>query len=340
MMNYQIKTFGSKNVVEPTPTSSISEKFKSLEQQKNNVATQNTHGNTAKPLFKPSVLTIISEQDDKRISTLLINMGFTDFVLATHEKTRILFLCDDMNVDDHSFVSDYGTDINSDESLSTLTAITQSSSIVGIRSSLASIMEKISLVDIDALRGNRSFFSIFSKKVSTKDDFFALDKEIMNEVRMCMKHLEKLKQLFPSFNNVDEETEKQFRKLTVYIIAGQLRIDLEKSTMSNTTQTDFFAAQTMNDHKESVSRFERRVQNLALIRQTMLLRMSQLRLELKNILALVDQTTEIISVVIPTWKQQVLTVFSSNTALANDFYDVLEKTQKSMQEKLQNAKGA
>ena len=51
-------------------------------------------------------------------------------------------------------------------------------------------------------------------------------------------------------------------------------------------------------------RFERRIHNLMLIRQTILMRMSQLRLEENNFLTLIDQTNDILTFVIPTWNNK------------------------------------
>lgn len=347
MTDYQIKTFFNKQAEPTMPNNPIVDKFKAMEQNKPKpvqVTTppQSTVG-VAKPLFTPSVKLAMSADENSIIDASLRKLNFTDFFMEVHEKSRLFLLKDAIKIDNHTYISDYGSDINSDDALNQLTAITQATSISEIREYLATIMEKINLVDIEGMREKKAslFASFFNKKVNTKEGFFELDAEIEQLVLKCKQSLGKLKKILPTFDTVDDDTEKQFRKLTVLIIAGQLRLDQEKTKVVPQEQlVDFFAKQNQTDLTESINRFERRIQNLMIIRQTMLLRMSQLRLELKNILSLVDQTTEIVTIVIPTWKQQILTVFSSKQAISNDFFDVLENTQKAMQQKLTNATGA
>lgn len=318
-----IKTFGgveskSKPIAPPTPTAS------------------------AKPLFKPAVKLTLDADETQIINECLTSLGFTDFHMTDSEKSRILFLKDEIKIDDHVYIGEYGSNINSDESLEKLTKISQSPASAQLHEVLRLIMENMSKIDMENFTEERSqLMRFFGKKTIRKEDFPEFVKEMKANVAKCQSHLNTLQKTVPLFESVDDETEKQFRMLSVIIVAGQLRINKEKAKIAEdeTKQGDFFAAQRLQDIKAAVERFGRRVHNLMLIRQTMLMRMGQLRLEQKNVLALIDQTQDIVQLVIPTWLQHMLTLSSAKGTQSTEFYEALAKSQQALHDKLTNVTG-
>ena len=124
-----------------------------------------------------------------------------------------------------------------------------------------------------------------------------------------MNHLKKSQQIF---GELFQKNEQQFRSLTIYLLAGQLRLEQEQQDLLQqpTESKNLFAQQAQLDKKDNLARFERRLHTLKILRHTVLLRMGQLRLEQKNTLMLIDHANETINLVIPAWRQQVLALFS------------------------------
>lgn len=350
-----IKTFGHvkpSTTVEPKPLFGASTQpvkassglYDRLRQAEANIAPKTPpmqSQGAAKPIFAPTVKATLDDEENTKIAEALKSLGFSDFDLTPIEKSRILYTKDEIKVKDHQYITEYGSEICSEKIIQKLTDLTQMASSDTIRTSLNKIMAGIKRVDIDAIF-NKSFLkSFFSRSISTREDYIILEKEITKDAQACKDAVSKLKQHIPVFDEVEAETDKQFRMLSVLIVAGQLRINQEKDIISTTTipDNDFFAKQSLTDLQDCLSRFERRINNLMLIRQTILMRMSQLRLEEKNFLTLIDQTTDILTLVIPSWKQQMISVFSSKSN-GNSEYNSLLNIQTELLQKMSNATGA
>jgi hypothetical protein len=96
-----------------------------------------------------------------------------------------------------------------------------------------------------------------------------------------------------------------------------------------------FAHQAQLDKKDALSRFERRLQTLKVLRHTVLLRIGQLRLEQKNTLTLIDQANEMLNLMIPAWRQQIMALFSLSSSDNNsELYAQLAATQESLNKQL------
>ena len=340
--NNASSTIGSPTVI--SSGNSMQDRLRNLEKARENnqpkIIQPVQPSPVVKPILNPSVKAVLSDDEQTLIGESLKKLGFSDFDLTNTEKSRILIMRNEIKITDHQFITEYGSDVSSEEIIKKLSEIINSAFSDGVRSSLNKIMAAIKRVDIDAIF-NKSFLkSFFSRSITTKEEYNILEAEINNEISTCKKALESLKKHIPEFDAVELETDKQFRMLSVLIVAAQLRIDDEKSKMaSQTTAVEFFAKQNLQDLQDAVSRFERRIHNLMLIRQTILMRMSQLRLEENNFLTLIDQTNDILTLVIPTWKQQMISVFSSK-ANGNSAYNDLLNIQKELLEKMSNATGA
>lgn len=338
-----IKTFGDvKSAVTtstPQQASNIADKLRSLERNRQTVSTVAVH-NEVKPILTPTVKATLTTDEETAISTALKSLGFNDFSLTPFEKSRILFTKNEIKVTDHQYITNYGTDINSEEIIEKLTKLTQTTYADNIRVSLTKIMANIKRVDIDAIFNPNFLKSFFSRSINTREEYIILEKEVSYESNKCKSALQALTQYIPEFDHVELETDKQFRMLSVLIVAAQLRINDEKVRIQNNqNNTDFFLKQQEKDVVDAISRFDRRINNLMLIRQTILMRMSQLRLEENNFLTLIDQTNDILSLVIPTWKQQMISVFSSKSN-GNNEYNNLLNIQKELLTKMSNATGA
>ncbi|HNC87224.1 MAG TPA: toxic anion resistance protein, partial [Agitococcus sp.] len=210
----------------------------------------------------------------------------------------------------------------------------------GVRKYLGYILTDTQKVDIEAISkgGEKSFFSrLFSNGISTKSDFLGLERDIKSNMTFCQNRLNQLKKTQQIFSELFAKNEQQFKDLTQYLLAGQLRLEEEQQLMQqqNPVAANVFAQQALIDKQNALSRFERRLQTLKVLRHTVLLRIGQLRLEQQNTLTLIDQANETLNLVVPAWKQQILALFSLSSSDNNSLlYQQLADTQQSLHQKL------
>lgn len=341
-----VKTFHDRTPKPAPPDSSTetpgSPLFASLEARK--LATAADSATTApKPLFRPAVHAELAAGQRAMIEQAIAGLKLDDFRFGDAEISRIIQLRDDIRVDDPTYISEFGADLGqfSDGILNRLAEISQSRYPEQIREYLTGILQQTRKVNLEALResGNAGWLkSLFTRGVTDKEGFRQVEREISSLTASCLEKLALLKKSQLAFVDLLEKNELQFRTITCQMVAGQLRLAAERSTADTEAGLpgDFFARQEAQDRQEALNRFERRLHNLSLLRHTVLLRMSQLRLEQKNIHALIDQTHETITLVIPAWRQQVMALFSASAGdMHAELFDRLATTQHALQERLQ-----
>lgn len=308
------------------------------------ITSMDSHSPAPKALFKPTVQATIDEDNRQLLESAIQRLALNDYQFLEVELSRALLLQGTIAVNDPSYVTDYGADASqqSESILNQLTTVTRSDYADGVRKYLQLILLDTQKINVDGLRTatNPSFFDrLFSKGVSDKAGFIELERNIKNHCALCQDRLNQLKKTQQIFSDLFQKNEQQFRSLTVYLLAGQLRLESEQQLLAQQqpAKQDVFAQQAVADQQDALARFQRRLQTLALLRHTVLLRIGQLRLEQKNTLTLIDQANETINLVIPAWRQQVLALFSLTT---NDNHDVLYQqlasTQATLSQKLQS----
>lgn len=343
-MVMKIKTFEnmkSKTIVEEKPqasSDSISDVFARKNAQKNAEKAQQQVINP-KPLFKPTVQTVVCSDVKNEISTVISDLKLNDFHITDVEISRINGLKDTIRLDDSGMISDWGSSASksSEEIINQLSDIIKNSSVDDVRKHLQNIFDIIKSFDVNELKKEESFFSgLFGTK--KKKDFKSVDGELLNEIKVCNTKLDGIKNIHNVFSEMFDKNEAQFRKLTIYIVSGFMFVKAKKAELAliDTQILDFFAKQRIVDTQENMSRFERRLNTLTQLRYSVLLRIAQLRLEQKNIFLLIDNVSEVLTLLIPSWRQQMLTLTS--TAKANisvDMYSSLESIQNMLIDKIE-----
>ena len=289
---------------------------------------------TPKALFQPNVQAVVEAEKLALINAAITRLALNDHAFSEAELHRAALLTATIRIDDASYVTDYGAEASqlSESILSQLTVVTRTDYADGVRKYLTLILAATQQVDIEAIsqnKGESSFFSrFFSKTVSNKSRFMELERDIKSNITFCQNRLNQLKKTQQMFAELFNKNEQQFRELTVYLLAGQLRLEEEQAN-------NVFAQQAYLDKKDALSRFERRLQTLKILRHTVLLRIGQLRLEQKNTLTLIDQANETLNLVIPAWRQQIMALFSlSASDNNNQLYAQLAATQEALNNKL------
>ena len=346
-----VKTFHDRNQDKPAAPASESvpggRLFADMEARKQAVARPPEQAApdavaTPAPLFRPTVHADRAAGQRERIEAALARLNLNDYMLDDGEISRIIQLQDDIRLDDPLYISEFGTSLGefSDTILNRLAEIAHNQYPDQIRSYLNAILQQTRRINLDALQGGRRGLiqSLFSRGVTDRNGFRQVEQDITAITALCLEKLSALKKSQLAFVELLEKNELQFRSITTKLAAGQLRVaeELAAQSVESVAPGDFFARQQYQDHQEALQRFERRLHNLALLRQTVLLRMSQLRLEQKNIHALIDQTHETITLLIPAWRQQVMALFSATPADSQTaLYEQLASTQQALQERLQ-----
>ncbi len=294
-----------------------------------------------KALFQPTVQNSVDDNSRQQLEQAIRRLTLDDYQFADTELSRAHLLQTAIQLQDSSYVTDYGADASqqSESILNQLTILTRSDYADGVRKYLALILEATQKVDIDAIGNtNPSLINrFFNRSVNNKARFIELEREIKNNMTFCQDRLNQLKKSQQIFGELFQKNEQQFRSLTVYLLAGQLRLEQEQLILENTPEEthNLFARQAQQDKEDGLARFERRLHTLKVLRHTVLLRMAQLRLEQKNTLALIDHATETINLVIPAWRQQILALFSlSPNESAMALHEQLATTQQTLSQKL------
>lgn len=299
-----------------------------------------------RPLFRPTVQSQVDPSLKAAVEQAITDLKLDDFSFGDNEISRIIQLRDDIRLDDPLYISEFGADLGkfSDNILDRLGELSNSRFPEQIRQYLDGILQLTRKVNLDALRSGGKgglFFGLFTRGITDKSGFRHLEMDVSSLTSRCLEKLKLLKQSQQAFVELLDKNELQFRAITAQMVAGQLRLADERARLAQTPAEsgDFFVRQARQDLEDALQRFDRRLHNLSLLRHTVLLRMSQLRLEQKNIHALIDQTHETITLVIPTWRQQVMALFSVSTGEGHaELFARLESTHLALQERLQAIK--
>jgi uncharacterized protein YaaN involved in tellurite resistance len=91
-----------------------------------------------------------------------------------------------------------------------------------------------------------------------------LERDIKSNMTFCQNRLNQLKKTQQVFGELFTKNEQQFRELTVYLLAGQLRLEEEQQVLQQSPEqaNNVFAHQAQLDKKDALSRFERRCKPL------------------------------------------------------------------------------
>ncbi|MBE5794292.1 MAG: toxic anion resistance protein [Clostridiales bacterium] len=142
------------------------------------------------------------------------------------------------------------------------------------------------------------------------------------------------------FNHLYDMNTQYFKELTMYIIAGEKKLEEVRSgdlvTLKNAAEQsgDAMDAQRANDLAANCDRFEKKIHDLKLTRQVALQMAPQIRLLQNNDSLLVERIQSTLSNTLPLWKSQILIALGmhrsqealkAQTAVTNMTNDLLQK---------------
>lgn len=247
--------------------------------------------------------------------------------LSEEEKSAIDDFNKKINVEDSTQVLHYGVKAQtkiSQFSDSVLEGVkTKSTGEVG--DLLADLVSQIKSFDSDIANDNKGIIGkLFGSAKKQVNKIFAKYGKIENNVDRIEKELEKHKlQMLKDitiFDTMYEKNLEYFKELSLYIIAGERKIEelknevlpaLQKKAQETGEQLD---AQKYTDMQNTINRFEKKIYDLKTTRVISIQMAPQIRLLQSNEAELVEKIQASIINTIPLWKNQIVLALGINNA--------------------------
>lgn len=182
---------------------------------------------------------------------------------------------------------------------------------------LSELLMKIKDVNVSSLSAEKGFFQ---RLFSSIERFFAKYQKISTQMEMIIKQLNDSKMyLLRDITVLDQMYTKNLeylKELDIYIEAGRIKLEelntvdlpnLEtKARMSN----DPIDAQHLNDFKQFITQFEKKLHDLSLSRMIAIQTAPQIRIIQHNNRVLAEKIQSSIITTIPLWKNQIVIAVS------------------------------
>lgn len=248
-------------------------------------------------------------------------------IFTPEEIQRIEKIAVSIDVEDSQAVMEYGIGAQSDIARFSDVVLNEvrakDSGYVG--DILSQLMVTAKELDVDSLKSVGGIFSGIKNRVRK---FVARYQKLSTEIDSIVDELDKAKTQLTRdvvlLDNLYEKNIEYMKELEVYIAAGEMYIrklylevvpELEVKVKS---QGDAVDAQKLNDLKNLVNRFEKKVHDLKLSRMIAIQSGPQIRLVQNNDQVLIERIQSTILNTIPLWKNQIviaITLFRQKKAL-------------------------
>ena len=266
-------------------------------------------------------------EKDKKVTNEKIEESLNYDALSEEEKSAIDEFNKKINVEDSTQVLHYGIKAQTNISQfsdSVLEGVkTKSTGEVG--DLLADLVAQIKSFDSDIANDNKTIFGkLFGSAKKQIDKIISKYGKIENNVDRIEKELEKHKlQMLKDitiFDTMYEKNLEYFKELSLYIIAGERKIEelknevlpaLQKKAQESGEQLD---AQKYTDMHNTINRFEKKIYDLKTTRVISIQMAPQIRLLQSNESELVEKIQASIINTIPLWKNQIVLALGINNA--------------------------
>lgn len=238
----------------------------------------------------------VDEEVRHTITDVIVKLGYDDFELTSTEISKINALKDcAVNLSDAISITNYGMTTTERLSvvLGNVQGIVHGENLSALQNKLHELL--VTMEHVTKYISSNSFVKLLTKKVDANT--------VDNLSISCSVKLTELNEDLKNYPTMFTELDNLFRKLSVYIISGHAF--LMGKHIDDLTTTDIFKSQQINDINESIKRFERRLSSMETLRHSLLLQMVQIRIEKRNLEALIDNTFETLHVALPAWKQHI-----------------------------------
>lgn len=175
------------------------------------------------------------------------------------------------------------------------------------------VVELQSFEKEDDNSGLMGFFKKSSKKFEKlKADYQKVEKNVDNVAKLLEDHQITLMKDISTLDQMYELNEQYFKELSMYILAGRKKIDevmkeeLPKLMKDAENSTDSMASQRVNDTRDLLNRFEKKLHDLELTRMVSLQMAPQIRMMQSSNAVMVEKIQSTLVNTIPIWKNQMV----------------------------------
>ncbi len=167
--------------------------------------------------------------------------------------------------------------------------------------------------DTEPPKGIRRLFFNANKQISAlKDRYETVESNVEEIANSLEDHQVVLLKDIAMFDELYKTNSKYFKELTMYIIAGERRLEQIRNTELKALREeaeksgDALTAQKANDLANLADRFEKKLHDLKLTRQVSMQMAPQIRLLQNNDSLLVERIQSTLSNTLPLWKSQMV----------------------------------
>ena len=274
-------------------------------------------------------LEVVSSVDTKEIETALettkkvdeavVEKSLNYDVLTDEEKKAIDKFLEKIDVKNTTQILQFGASAQNNISKFSDTVLqdvrTRSTGEVG--SLLSNLVVEIKEFDSDIpTEEKKGFLGIFNSAKKQMEKLLAKSNKVENNISTIENQLEnhKLQMMkdIAIFDNMYEQNLQYFKELSLYIIAGEKKLEelknvtlpeLQKVAEETKEQAD---AQAVNDMIATINRFEKRIYDLKTTRIISIQMAPQIRLIQNNDSELVEKIQSSLINTIPLWKNQIV----------------------------------
>lgn len=248
--------------------------------------------------------------------------------LTAEEQAAVKEFSEKIDVTDTEQVLNYGS--NAQKNISEFTeaalATVKTKNMGEVGDMLTNLVVELKGLDFDEnYKGLKRLFKKSKSKIAVlMADYEKADKNVESIVEQLENHEVTLMKDISLMDKMYEKNEEYLKELTMYIIAGKMRIDQlrnvelpklqEKANKSGLAED----AQEASDFANLIGRFEKQIYNLELTRTISLQTAPQIRLIQNNDSMMIEKIRTSINNTIPLWKNQMvlaLTMFHSESAM-------------------------
>lgn len=266
-------------------------------------------------------------QESKKVTDEKIEKSLNYDLLSQEEKDAIEEFNQKINVEDATQILQYGAKAQtkiSQFSDSVLEDVkTRSTGEVG--DLLADLVGEIKSFDSDIANTNKTglgklFTSVKKQLEKLIAEYEKIEVNIDKIEASLEKHRLQMLKDITIFDTMYEKNLEYFKELSLYIIAGEKKIEelrnvtlpeLQKKAQESGEQLD---AQKVNDMKNMINRFEKKIYDLKTTRIISIQMAPQIRLLQNNEAELVEKIQGSLTNTIPLWKNQMVLALGINNA--------------------------
>ena len=269
-----------------------------------------------KNIKKEEVENLVNE--NQSVTNEKIEESLNYNALSQEEKEAIDEFNKKVNVEDATQILQYGANVQAKVSQFSDTVLdgvkTRNSGEVG--DLLSGLVAEIKSFDADAAKNPNGFERIFFSVKKQLEKLIAKYNKIENNIDTIEKGLEKHKlQMLKDitiFDTMYEKNLEYFKEISLYIIAGEKKIEELRNTVLPELQEkakqsgEQLDVQKVNDMENMINRFEKKIYDLKTTRIISIQMAPQIRLLQNNEAELVEKIQGSLINTIPLWKNQIV----------------------------------